>query len=125
MSTTPVTLSQDWPSTGGSNSAQIIGVWFFNAGLIRANACGASSAIPITEELHTTAYVNGRGRISKNIPSRHIHDGPEYWKDFGREVAHECLETLRCAEGLSLGAVYCRGKPDKLAQTKRNSIPIS
>ncbi|WP_092808789.1 DUF3800 domain-containing protein [Rhodococcus globerulus] len=75
--------------------------------------------IPVTEELHTTAYVNGRGRISKSIPGRHIHDGYEYWKDFGREVAHECLETLRCAEGLSLGAVYRRGKPDNLAQTKR------
>ncbi len=57
--------------------------------------------IPITTELHTTDYANGRGRISKRIPERHIHDGREYWKDFGREVAHQCLETLRCTEGLT------------------------
>lgn len=66
--------------------------------------------IPITTELHTTDYANGRGRISKRIPERHIHDGREYWKDFGREVAHQCLETLRCTEGLTLGAVYRWGK---------------
>lgn len=75
--------------------------------------------IPITTELHTTNYANGRGRISKRIPERHIHDGHEYWKDFGREVAHQCLETLRCTEGLTLGAVYRWGKPDDLARTKR------
>lgn len=75
--------------------------------------------IPITEKLHTTAYVNGRGRISKSISGRHVHDGHEYWKDFGREVAHERLEALRCAEGLSLGAIYRRGKPGNLAQIKR------
>lgn len=75
--------------------------------------------VPVTTELHTTEYVNGRGRISKRIPERHIHGGHEYWKDFGREVAHHCLETLRCAEGLSLGAVYRRGKPDDLARTKK------
>jgi hypothetical protein len=75
--------------------------------------------IPITEKLHTTAYVNGRGRISKSISGRHVHDGHEYWKDFGREVAHERLEALRCAEGLSLGAICRRRKPGNLAQIKR------
>lgn len=77
-------------------------------------------SIPVTQELHTTEYVNGRGRISKRVPDRHVHAGYPHWKDFGREVAHECLETLRCAEGLSLGAVYRRGDPRLLAQTKQS-----
>lgn len=74
--------------------------------------------IPVTQELHTTDYVNGRGRISTQIPDRHVHEGVEYWKDFGREVALECLETLRCTEGLTLGAVYRRGDPKDLAVTR-------
>ena len=76
-------------------------------------------AIPIVEELHTTAYVNGRARISRRLPDRHVHDGVEYWKDFGREVAVECLETLRCAEGLTVGAVWRKRPPAELAQTRR------
>ncbi|WP_143546441.1 MULTISPECIES: DUF3800 domain-containing protein [unclassified Rhodococcus (in: high G+C Gram-positive bacteria)] len=75
--------------------------------------------VPVTKELHTTEYANGRGRISKRIPERHIHEGHEYWKDFGREVAIECLDTLRSTEGLIVGAVYRRGQPDDLARTKR------
>jgi hypothetical protein len=74
--------------------------------------------VPIQQELHTTSYVNGRGRISKNIPDRHIHNGVEFWKDFGREVAVSCLDTLRCAEGLTVGSVYRRGDPARLATTK-------
>lgn len=74
--------------------------------------------IPVTQELHTTDYVNGRGRISKKIPDRHLHNGVEYWKDFGREVALECLETLRCAEGVTIGAVYRRADPKDLAATR-------
>lgn len=74
--------------------------------------------IPVTKELHTTEYVNGRGRISTQVPDRHLHNGVEYWKDFGREVALECLETLRCTEGLSIGAVYRRGDPKDLAVTR-------
>lgn len=76
--------------------------------------------IPVTEELHTTEYVNGRGRISKRVPDRHVHDGVEFWKDFGREVAVECLESLRCAEGLKAGAVWRRGSRQEYALTKRN-----
>lgn len=75
--------------------------------------------IPVTQELHTTEYVNGRGRISKHIPERHVHDGHEYLKDFGREVAVECLDTLRSTEGLTVGSVYRHGEPTALAQTKR------
>ncbi|WIB06482.1 DUF3800 domain-containing protein [Arthrobacter sp. zg-Y20] len=77
--------------------------------------------IPLTQELHTTEYVNGRGRISTQIPDRHIHNGVEYWKDFGREVALECLETLRNTEGLSLGAVYRKGKPEDIAHTRQQA----
>jgi len=78
-------------------------------------------AIAVTEELHTTQYVNGRGRISKAVPDRHVHDGVEYWKDFGREVATECLETLRSTEGLSVGAVWRRGAPTEIAKTRREA----
>lgn len=75
--------------------------------------------VAIQQELHTTDYVNGRGRISKNIPDRHVHNGTEFWKDFGREVAVQCLDTLRCSEGLVVGAVYRKGDPADLADTKR------
>lgn len=75
--------------------------------------------VAVTQELHTTEYVNGRGRISKQIPDRHIHAGVEYWKDFGREVAKTCLDTLRSTEGLQLGAVFRRGAPADHARTKR------
>ena len=75
--------------------------------------------VAVTEELHTTAYVNGRGRISKKVPDRHIHRGVEYWKDFGREVAETCLDTLRSTEGLQLGSVYRQGAPADVAATRR------
>lgn len=74
--------------------------------------------IPVPTELHMTEYVNGRGRISAKVPDRHVHAGVEFWKDFGREVAVECLETLRCIEGLRVGAVYRRGDPAQIARTK-------
>lgn len=77
--------------------------------------------IPVTEELHATAYVNGRARISKEIPDRHVHDEHEYWKDFGREVAVECLETLRCTENLMVGAVWRRGPAKDIARTKQET----
>lgn len=78
-------------------------------------------SIPVVTELHATAYVNGRGRISTQIPDRHVHNGVEYWKDFGREVAVECLETLRCTEGLTVGAVWRRSPPDQLARTRQET----
>lgn len=78
------------------------------------------SGVPVTEELHTTQYVNGRGRISKHVPDKFTRDGRELWKDFGRTVATTCLETIRCSEGLETGAVYRRGAPADLAQTKRS-----
>lgn len=79
------------------------------------------SGIPVTQELHTTDYANGRGRISQRFPDRHRHGGVEYWKDFGREIATECLETLRSTEGLTIGSVYRRDAPEKLAQTRHDT----
>jgi hypothetical protein len=73
----------------------------------------------VQKELHTTDYVNGRGHISKHIPDRHIHHGVEFWKDFGREVALNCLETLRCTEGLIVGSAHRMGSPPAIADTKR------
>lgn len=77
--------------------------------------------VPVTQELHTTEYVNGRGRISTKIPDRHLHDGVEYWKDFGRDVAVRCLETMRYTEGLALGAVYRRGAAADISQTRQQA----
>lgn len=74
--------------------------------------------IPVTQELHMTEYAHGRGRISKKVPARYCHDGIEYWKDFGADVAREVLETMRCSEGLRTGAVYRRGEPTNIASTK-------
>lgn len=77
--------------------------------------------VPVVQELHTTDYVHGRGRISTRIPDRHVHNGVDYWKDFGREVATVCLETLRCTEGLQVGAVWRSGPPELLAQTRQEA----
>lgn len=78
-------------------------------------------AVPVTEELHTTRYMNGRSRISRQVPARHVHNKVEYWKDFGREVAGECLATIRSTEGLSVGAVWRRGDPRQLARTRQQA----
>lgn len=43
------------------------------------------------------------------------------WKDFGRDVALECLETLRATEGLTVGAAYRRGETPAFAQTKQQA----
>ncbi|WP_136035569.1 DUF3800 domain-containing protein [Microbacterium sp. K35] len=77
--------------------------------------------VPVIQELHTTEYVNGRGRISRRFPERHRHGEVEYWKDFGRDVARECLETLRFTEGLSVGAVFRSADPRALARTRSDT----
>lgn len=76
-------------------------------------------SIPVVKELHTTGYVNGRDRISNRIPDSYIHDGAEHWKDLGRDVATECLETLRCTEGLRVGAVWRKGRPADISHTRQ------
>lgn len=78
-------------------------------------------SIPVVQELHTTDYVNGRGRISTHLPERHIHAGQAHWKDFGREVATECLQTLRSTEGLRVGAVRRRGIPHAAIRLERST----
>lgn len=78
-------------------------------------------SIAVTEELHTTQYVNGRGRISKGVPERYTHNGVQFWKDFGRDVAVECLQTLRSTEGLSVGSVWRRGAQEDIARTRREA----
>lgn len=62
--------------------------------------------IPVRQELHTTAYVGGRGEISIKPPARFVHGSTTYWKDLGREVATRCLEELRDCDLIDLGAVY-------------------
>lgn len=74
--------------------------------------------IPITQELHGTEFVNGRGRISTDVPREFTNNGVELWKELGRQVALECLETIRCTEGLAVGAVYSFGSPAHLAETR-------
>ncbi|MDO9399034.1 MAG: DUF3800 domain-containing protein [Herbiconiux sp.] len=77
--------------------------------------------IPVSRELHATDFVNGRGKIAARIPARHVHGGTEHWKDFGREVAESCLETLRSTEGLTVGAVFRHGPSDDVARTRREA----
>lgn len=78
-------------------------------------------SIPVTQELHATEYVNGRGRISTSIPDRFVRASVPYWKDFGRAVAVECLDTLRSTEGLTVGAVWRKGDPRDLARTRQET----
>lgn len=64
-------------------------------------------AVPVSEELHMTAYALGRGRISQQLPAQFVRDdGTELWKDLGGEVARAGLRTLASIEGLRVGAVY-------------------
>ena len=102
-----------WVEFHPSSWAAVLRSW-----LTTRNRLWREYRIPVASELHMTEYVQGRGRISTKVPDRHVHDGVDYWKDFGREVAVECLDTLRCMEGLRVGAVYRRGDPHKLAQLR-------
>lgn len=61
--------------------------------------------IPPGQELHTTHYAQGRGKISKQFPEKYVHDGEKYWKDFGRDVAAECLQVLESCSSIRIGAV--------------------
>ncbi|MFE1472136.1 DUF3800 domain-containing protein [Nocardiopsis dassonvillei] len=63
-------------------------------------------AVPVTQELHATQYINGRSRISTNPPPQFEKDGEVLWKDLGRSVALRCLEVIRGCEHLQVGAVY-------------------
>lgn len=75
--------------------------------------------VPVTKELHATAFINGRGNLSNDIPPEFIHNGVPYKRNFGRVVAETCLDTLRSTEGLRIGSVYRHGKPESFDRTKR------
>ncbi len=66
--------------------------------------------IPVSQELHGTEFINGRGRVSVSPPARLVTDLPRpgtvLWKDLGREVAQLCLATLRDCPEVRVGAVY-------------------
>lgn len=74
--------------------------------------------IHVETELHSTDYINGRGRIAHRPPSRHVHGGVTYWKDLGQEVARELLAEVASLEGVSVGAVYRRCAPNPTAAEK-------
>ncbi len=63
-------------------------------------------AIPVSEELHATEFVNGRGRVSTAPPDRLVNEGVVLWKDLGREVAELCLGAIRDCQYIQVGAVY-------------------
>lgn len=75
--------------------------------------------IPAHEELHTTTYVGGRGRIARTPPERLTRDGQTMWKDLGREVAEEALRALAGIGGLRVGAVFQHGPSDTFEAVKK------
>lgn len=103
-----------WVEFEPNRWADVLGSW-----LAMRKRLWRDYGIPVVEELHSTEYVNGRGRISRRVPDRYMHDGVAHWKDFGRDVAVECLNTLRSSGGLRIGSVWRRGSPADLARTRR------
>lgn len=76
--------------------------------------------VPVTQELHTTEYVNGCGRISTNPPDAFLRNGQTLWRDLGKQVAIACLQTLSSVQGLRIGAIIATQGPGNLAHTKRD-----
>lgn len=74
--------------------------------------------IPVTQELHTTAYVNGRTRISINPPDKCRRNGLVLWKDLGRDVATKILDRVASIQGLHVGAITATGASSLFADTK-------
>lgn len=68
--------------------------------------------IHVEQELHSTDYINGRGRVTARPPQRHIHTGITHWKDLGQEVARVLLSEVASLEGVTVGAVYRRHEPN-------------
>lgn len=68
--------------------------------------------IDVEKELHSTEYINGRGRVTTRPPDRHIHNGVTYWKDLGQEIARVLLTEISSLEGVTVGAVYRRHDPN-------------
>ncbi|MFI5716089.1 DUF3800 domain-containing protein [Nocardia sp. NPDC051750] len=61
----------------------------------------ADHGVPPSQELHSTKFINGRHRISTNLPQTQ-------WKTLGRAVAVSCLEAIRDCPDIRVGAVYRR-----------------
>ena len=105
-----------WVEFAPERWAEVLGTW-----LDMRKRLWRQYSIPVVKELHTTEYVNGRARITRKLPDRYIHGGQEFWKDFGREVAVECLSTLRYSEGLAVGAVWRRDDRAKYSNVKQQT----
>lgn len=103
-----------WASVEPCQWADVLGEW-----LELRRYLWRQFRVPVTEELHTTAYVNGRGRVSKNPPDRYRRDGIVLWKDLGRDIATRCLERVSSIQGLQVGSVTATGEPVMLADTKK------
>ncbi|TSD62582.1 DUF3800 domain-containing protein [Aeromicrobium piscarium] len=67
--------------------------------------------VSVDRELHSTHYINGRGRISTRPPRRHVHEGVVYWRDLGQDIAVTLLREVSSLEGVTAGAVYRRCEP--------------
>lgn len=108
------TVVYGWLSFSPAKWSDVLGSW-----MTTRKKLAQVYGVPVTQELHMTDYVLGRGRISTRPPKKYIHDGTVYWKDLGKDVAVECLETLKSIEGLSTGAVYFSGNPQDLAANRK------
>ena len=69
-------------------------------------------------ELHSTDYINGRGRITDRPPARFTHQGQVYWRDLGQAAAVMLLKELSSMRGLTVGSVYRSLDPDPTGHDK-------
>lgn len=88
-------VTYGWIAFDPNSWSEVLGCWLECRKLL-----WREFRIPVTAEMHTTGYVNGRGKISKKPPEKYIHDGQTYWKDLGQDVARTCLATLSSTRGL-------------------------
>lgn len=107
-------VTYGWIAFDPSSWSEVLGCW-----LECRRRLWRTFSIPVTTELHTTDYVNGRGQVSTRPPEKYVHHGQTYWKDLGRDVAKICLATLKSTPGLHVGAVGAQGAPAMLAATKK------
>lgn len=83
----------------------------------------ADFAVPVSQELHSTAFMNGRGNINADpsvlSPAYLDSKGEVLKKDLGRDVALRCLETVRDCTDVRVGAAWTqtdRRGPDFAAE---------
>lgn len=63
-------------------------------------------AVPVSQELHATKFVNGRSEISTDPPPRFLQGGAIDWKGLGHEVMVECLSTIGRCPAFEVGAAF-------------------